>query len=149
MKLLKLVITLLITYNATSQNVKVSIDPQIVFKENALDIKLEVSDNSYEYNYVSVQIEYFKAREYFSFGLNYGKKIYVLNSKVIPTIEVGQIFRKGRNDSTQAYIYYGFNLKFEIPIAENYGIYLNSNYTRRTDIGLFRYSNFGGVYYDF
>ena len=128
---------------------RLTIDPQMVLQEQSLDIRAE-----FKIDNIAIFYENFSNRGYQSFGLNYDFPIAEKgNFNNYLGLEVGEIIRKFEHNSG-GYFYYGVNHKVTYWISDNFGLYLQNNFIRRTDLTAiygsnadkFRYSNYLGIY---
>ena len=142
---------MLLSYTMMSQEkeLRITIDPQMVLQEQSLDIRAE-----FRVDNISIFYENFHNRGYQSFGLNYDFELFEKgNFNNYIGVEVGEIIRKFENNSS-GYFYYGVNHKVKYWISDSFGLYLQNNFIRRTDLTAiygsnadkFRYSNYLGIY---
>ena len=134
---------------------KTSIDPKMAYSEKALDIKVEVSFTTKNNNQFGMAFENFKKRDFRAMSIFYGHEFSIRKVVVTPYVEFGNIFRKHENDwSWNYYFYYGVGTKFRIPITENFGVFINNTFVRRTDLThiwgknavKWRYNNYVGLF---
>jgi len=128
---------------------KTSIDPKMATKENALDIKVEISFTSEKNNQFGMAFENFEKRDFRAASIFYGREFPFNKLVVTPYVEFGNIYRKHLNDwSWNYFFYYGVGTKFRVPLTDKFGLFINNTFVRRTDLNTVKwcYNNYIGLF---